>query len=377
MNFENNGSTTNVISGNFGFHPQVTQTVEEAATMPRQIEHTPTMVVSKDKHDTLFAKEKEVVEQPMYDGNVSDFFSNRKAIWAGQGEKVDGCMSVEEVFAQVPRLASPINKEPIFDQNGKQIPNFFATIRECDRRSLGIVGARYKILQNVDAFSMLDELIGEGMRFQNIGTWKDDSRVWILGKLPQDYQIDGDKVNSFILFKNSFDGSGAIQIAITPVRVVCQNMINLALKSASRSWSARHTSSVDRKLDEARETLNLSEIYMKRLQEEFDRLSMIKMDKDKVIKFTNQIAPVIEGRSERQNRNAKQIQADILRIYSSAPDLKDRDETAARFLQAVADADDHRTPARKTKDYAANRFEKLVDGNGSMLDKAYDLVLSA
>lgn len=374
MRFGVNGAT--VESNVIDFNPVVTQSPDTPKVPLR--EHTPGMVISKSESDLKFARDKEKVEQPVYEGNVSDFFGSRKAIWYGQGDRIDDCMSVDEVFAKVPRLASPINKEPIFDQNGRQIPNYFATIRECDRRSMGVVKSNYHVVQNPDAFGMLDDLVGEGVRLENVGTWANESRVWVLGKLPKDYTFDGDKVEPHILLVNSFDGSGSLKIALVVNRIICQNQIAINLKNAKRSWSARHTRTIEGRMDEARESLGLSEIYMQKLQEEYDRLSTIKINADKVIEYSNILSPHIEGGSERQNRNASQLRESILRVYLEAPDLKDRDQNATRFLQAVADVEDHRIPARRTANFASNRFEKIANGErNTLLNRAYDIVLAA
>lgn len=380
MRFGNNGVVVENGSNVVAFpqrKEEKNMNAEPIVVEPTRHSNVPDMVISKDSNDLRFATDKVLVEEPVYNGNVSDFFSNRKAIWEGQGERIDGCMSVEEVFNRVPLLASPINKEPIYDQNGAEIPGFYATIREQDRRSMGIVKGKYHVLQNTDAFSLLDDLVGEGVRLQSIGTWNGDSRTWILGRTPNDYKIDGDDVAPYILLLNSFDGSGSLKIAMVVNRVACQNMISLTLKNAQRTWSARHTATITGKLDQARETLGLADEYMKHLQTAYNDLLMIKMDENKVVDFCKKLSPEIEGGSETKNRNAKQLREDIQRIWRNAPDLKDRDQTAARFIQAVADAEDHRTPARRTKNFVSNRFENLATGGHSLLDRAYNMVLSA
>ena len=74
---------------------------------------------------------------------------------------------------------------------------------------------------------------------------------------------------------NSHDGSAAIKVAMTPIRVVCQNTLNLALNEAKRSWSAKHTGNIQYRMHEARETLELAHGYMEKLGGEFDRLSCL------------------------------------------------------------------------------------------------------
>ena len=80
------------------------------------------------------------------------------------------------------------------------------------------------------------------------GSLQGGRRTWILARLPQRYIISGDEITPYLVFMNSHDGSGAIKAAMTPVRVVCQNTLNLALSTAKRSWSTNHTGDIQGKL---------------------------------------------------------------------------------------------------------------------------------
>lgn len=51
----------------------------------------------------------------------------------------------------------------------------------------------------------------------------------------------GDWIDSYLVFFKSHNGSGSIKVALTPIRVTCQNTLNLALRKASRIWSTKHT----------------------------------------------------------------------------------------------------------------------------------------
>ena len=108
-------------------------------------------------------------------------------------------------------------------------------------------------------------------------------KVWLLARLPENYQILGDEVTPYLVFSNAHDGSGAIKVAMTPVRVVCQNTLNLALHDAKRIWSTNHTGDMQTKLSEAKKTLLLAEHYMDKLNDEANELSGISMSDKKVM----------------------------------------------------------------------------------------------
>ena len=100
-------------------------------------------------------------------------------------------------------------------------------MRDKDRKVLGVVSDRYKIVQNEEAFAFTDTLLGEGVRYETAGSLQGGKKVWMLAHLPHEYIISGERISPYLVFFNSHDGSGAIKAAITPIRVVCQNTLNL------------------------------------------------------------------------------------------------------------------------------------------------------
>lgn len=188
--------------------------------------------------------------------NVEKMFYTRIVPWHGLGTKVEEAPNSKEALIYA-GLDWKVTQESITTVTVTEICGFKANLRETDKRVLGIVSDRYQIVQNKEAFAFTDSLLGEGVTYETAGSLADGKIVWILAKMPQKYIISGDCIDPYIVFSNTHDGSGAIRIAMTPVRVVCQNTLNLALKSAKRSWSAKHTGNVMNRLDEARQTLQL------------------------------------------------------------------------------------------------------------------------
>jgi hypothetical protein len=188
--------------------------------------------------------------------------------------------------------------------------------------------------------------------------------------MPQKYDILGDDVTPYIVFINSHDGSGAVRVAMTPIRVVCNNMLNMALRSAKRTWSARHTGAIELKLQEARQTLKFADEYMKATQQTFEDLYKIKLNEFEVRQVIADIVPINEHvMNKTQIDNQEKIRADILYRFKEAPDLKDRESTGARFIQAVADTVTHIEPFRKTSNWQENRFKKAIEGK-TLIDVA-------
>ena len=306
---------------------------------------------------------------------VESMFSTRVTPWHGLGKIVAEAPTSEDAI-HLAGLDWDVVQQKIYLEDGTEIKDAYANVRSTDNKPLGIVGNRYQIVQNVEAFSFTDSLLGEGVKYETAGSLKDGKTIWLLAKLPDKYEILGDKVDPYIVFTNTHDGTGSVKVAMTPVRVVCNNTLNMALHSATRTWTTRHTGDINKKLTDAQNTLQLAQNYMNETKVLFEKLNTVKMNDILLHRAVNNLVPIVPEMSTRQEENAKTIRADIITRYNDAPDLVDRDKTGARFIQAVADSTSHIVPMRMTRNYAENKFKKTLDGN-DMLDRAIDIILDA
>lgn len=306
---------------------------------------------------------------------VETMFSVREMPWHGQGIIIEDAPTSEEAI-KIAGLDWEVNQEPIYLQDGTQIEGSYANVRSSDGKPLGIVGERYKVVQNVDAFAFTDALLGEGVKYETAGSLKDGKVIWMLAKMPEQVEILGDKIDPYMVFTNTHDGSGAVRVCMTPVRVVCNNTLNAAMNRAKRVWSARHTGSIKSKLDDAKETLQFANRYMEATKETFETLYKVKLNEFTLYRMVNDIIPIKEDMTDKQKANQQRLRDDILFRYREAPDLTVLDETGARLIQAVADTTSHIDPFRKTKNFEENRFQRTLEGN-MILDRAVTVVLAA
>lgn len=308
--------------------------------------------------------------------NVESMFYTRKAPWHGLGTRVEEAPGSREALIYS-GLDWNVLQRPVYAGNeGIPIEGFTANVRETDNRVLGIVSDRYKVVQNRDAFAFTDALLGKGVRYETAGSLQGGRKVWLLAKLPQRYIVNGDELAPYLVFSNSHDGSGAIKVAITPVRVVCQNTLNLAIDTAKRSWSVCHIGDISDKLEEAKNTLLYAEEYMRELGKEFENLHKIKISNDKAEAIVSRLFPIESDMSEISKKNYLKQQEDILFRYQKAPDLVGMDRDGFRLINAVSDFATHAEPIRRTGSYRETLFSKTVDGN-PLTDKAYTLIKAA
>ena len=304
--------------------------------------------------------------------SVEHMFYVRKTPWHGLGTRVEEALTSQDAL-HYSGLDWTVQQEPLMTETFKDVPGFRANVRSDNGKILGIVGDKYKVVQNHEAFAFTDALIGEGVRYETAGSSNGGRKVWMLARLPERYRLMDEEVDPFIVFTNSHDGSGAIRVAPTPVRVVCQNTLNLALTTAKRSWSMMHTSGVQAKLDEAHDALFKADFYMKALQNEAERLSMQMVSDRQVLKWIDELLPLEENASEKQMLNIARLRNDLTRRYFDAPDLVLLPKNGWRFINAVSDFATHAQPIRETKSYQQNLFAKTIEGH-PVIDKAMRLL---
>ena len=307
--------------------------------------------------------------------NVETMFYTREKPWHGLGTMVAEAPNSKDAL----RLAGhnwKVLQEPVYTENEELIQGYKANVRDTDRKVLGVVTDRYKVIQNEEAFAFTDTLLGEGVRYETAGSLQEGRRVWMLARLPREFIIGGERISPYMVFSNTHDGSGTVKTALTPIRVVCNNTLNLALRTAKRSWSMIHTGDISGKIEEAKNTLLLADEYMTALGQEFENLRKIKLSEKQVLDYIKILLPMEENYSLLQKRGVEKLRADMKMRYFDAPDLKDVGNNGYRFVNAVSDFATHSTPRRKTANYKENIFARTADGN-PMIDRAYQLVKAA
>lgn len=293
--------------------------------------------------------------------NVETMVSVREVPWHGLGTIVQEAMTSEEAL-ELSGLNWNVESKPIFTDEGIEIPGYRANTRDSDNSVLGIVSDRYKIVQNRDAFSFTDALVAEGdTRYETAGSLRDGKQIWLLAKTPT-AKICGDDVDPYICFTNSHDGFGSIKVCMTPIRVVCNNTLNLALNSASRSWNTRHIGDIDDRIEEAKETLSYVNNYMKRLDENSDRLANTKISDDEIAKFIAELFPIAEDATDRVKNNTMNARESYTACYF-APDITKFQNTAWGLVNATSDFATHVKSIRNTSKAKENRWANLLNGN--------------
>lgn len=262
------------------------------------------------------------------------------------------------------------------------VPNKYAVVRDNpvvrgQIDALGVVGGTYHPIQNEAHAEFLNTLVEEsGAHFETAGAIQDGRKVFITMKLPNHINVGGvDQVDTYLAAINSHDGSLPFTIMVTPVRIVCQNTLNLAWEGASSRVKIRHTvNSQASVVSKARETLDMSFGYLDHFQEEAERLintSLTTLEFEKLVHRAfgahEEMAPAVATRRETHVD-------ELMRLFSDSYTHEGLRETAWAGLNTLTEWFDHYAPVR-----GAQADEKRAE-NALLLpkfkDNARDLILS-
>lgn len=193
--------------------------------------------------------------------------------WHGLGTQVDHALIAEEAI-KTANLDWTVDKKEIYFKTPEEEftrGKGYCTVRTDENIPLGIVGENYKPIQNIEAFSFMDTLVlSQEAKYHTAGALYRGEKVWILAKIPSDMIItDEDIVNKYLLLVNNHNGRGALKVFFTPIRVVCQNTLTLALNKSSVSVNIIHKGDVHNKIEQAREILCIAVKYFDDMEIKF------------------------------------------------------------------------------------------------------------
>lgn len=203
--------------------------------------------------------------------------------------------------------AQKAKTQPYIERKGILVPANYATVRTDTDDVLGIVGASYHVVQNVEVFKFFDNAIEDGAALiDTVGALGKGEVIFAVAKIPEEVEItDGDPIEHYLVLTNSHDGSRAIQAFFTAIRVVCQNTLMAAMRGAKNVVSLKHTSGVEANLAMAHRLLDTSKNYWSHVREAYAWMARRQMKTADANKFLATMFPAkvtekVTGKGKRQ-----------------------------------------------------------------------------
>jgi len=235
---------------------------------------------------------------------VESAFYTGVPAWHKIGTVVDEAPSIEDAI-RLAGLDWEVLEEPVFYQkpcaDGDipiEIPNYKALVRSTDGKTLSIMKDSYTVLQNVDAFRFFDNVLDSGLAsLEAAGSLREGQRIWVLAKIrgAEADVVTNDTVEAYLLLCNSHDGSLAVHVLFTPIRVVCNNTLSFALEDAKSERVAnlkiKHTASLSQSLEAVKQAIDIGHQTFRFTVEQYQQLTRKGCD---IVGLKNYVQEVFE-----------------------------------------------------------------------------------
>lgn len=242
--------------------------------------------------------------------------------WHKEGQSVNGLATSAEAI-KASGLDWQVDVEPVYLANGDEVEDSKAIVRQTDKKVFNVLGNRYTPLQNHEAFEFFDGIVGEDEAiYETAGSLKGGKIVWLLAKLPDYIRIGNsdDVVKKYVLLANSHDGSSPVTVMTTPIRVVCNNTLNVALKGQQTRIKVRHTKNMVAKLDQGKYTLGIVNKVYSELADIFNGMDAVSINTETMDTYLNN---VLNGGKDEVATRTENVIDDVKRVYEEGAGVDD------------------------------------------------------
>ena len=259
--------------------------------------------------------------------------------------------------------------------------------KDNENQVIGVVGDKYKIVQNMEVFSALDTLVDSGdARYTAAGEYNDGANIWMVMELPTGVQVANDPHAAFLLVQSSHDGSCAVRIRPIIERLFCANQINRIIKGKHKNdytYVMKHTTNSKLSVEDIRNITQLTYSSIAEYEQVAHNLLQRKVDDRQVKNIFKQVwalpdpvelAPehLLSQGEKRQRTIALTGRESAWNIYSQSHTQENIRGTAFGVWQAVIEHADHFASGG-----ADRRAVATISGrNDKIKDKALNLVLA-
>ncbi len=268
-----------------------------------------------------------------------------------------------------------------------QVPRKQGILRKDTEQVIGVVGEKYKIVQNMEVFGALDSLVDSGeARYTAAGSYNDGSNVWMIMELPGGVQVANDPHAAYLLVQSSHDGSGAVRIRPIIERIFCANQINKLItrtKTNDYTYTMKHTTNAKLSVNDIRAITQLTYTSIQEYEEVADKLLIRRAHNQRardIFRRVWALPSTVEGKpyemltqgERRQQSIAYAARDKAFEIYNQSPTQENIRDTDFGIWQAVVEYADH---------HASGGSERLavatLSGRSDKLkSKALELVLA-
>jgi phage/plasmid-like protein (TIGR03299 family) len=273
-----------------------------------------------------------------FNNGVASFASRKEPAWHGLGKIVEAMTSEEAI--KLGGLDFIVEKRPLYvpgvDMNFEEAKQYkritrsfirneeqtlvpvynklvkfkeqFATVRTDNDFPLGIVGSKYHVIQNHEAFNFIDSIVGQKYaEYETVGALGNGETIFITCKLKQEMIINKDLIDKYLLLTMAHDGTGSIQVMFTPIRVVCNNTLTIALRGNKNKVVIKHTAKAMDRLEQAKQILGLVDQKTQAYEEAFKHLLKIQISDEKAELIIEKSLGLVRDEKDKFSTRAENI----------------------------------------------------------------------
>lgn len=305
-------------------------------------------------------------------------FASTEKAWHGLGQIVDKAMTSKEAI-ELANMDYTVDKRQAYMEIDGQyipVPKKNVTYRTDTNEVFGIVGDRYHIVQNTEAFEFFDAIVGENEAvFETAGCLKKGEVVFITAKLPSYIAVKDDVVDNYLLLSSSHDGSRGIQVMFTPVRVVCNNTLSAAYGNAKYRVNITHTKSAKDQLRKAHEIMGISNLLSNELNDLYNAMAKTRINDNSLEKFIVDSLELDFDEEGKLSTRATNIVSSVREYYEVGPGQQEFVGTVWGAYNAITGYFQNVREYKSNEDkLSQNMFGTLHTRNNQSLKLAMELV---
>ena len=259
--------------------------------------------------------------------------------------------------------------------------------KDNENQIIGVVGEKYKVVQNMEVFNALDTLVDSGdARYTAAGEYNNGANIWMIMELPNGVTVANDPHTAFLLVQSSHDGSGAVRIRPIIERIFCDNQINKLItknKKNDYTYTMKHTTNAVLSVQDIRNITQLTyqsiAEYEQTAAHLLRRTADVQRAKD-IFRKVWALPSTVEGKpydmltqgERRQQTLAYTARDKAFEVYSQSDTQENIRGTDFGIWQAVVEYADHHASGGSARLAVAT----LSGRNDTIKNKALELVLA-
>lgn len=296
------------------------------------------------------------------------------------GNSLQGISSTNETIKEVLSVGGldwEVEKVPHYQEVDGQmieIPGTSIVRRKDNFNPLGVVSSKsYELIQNDRYFDVLDDIGKERpMEYIAAGTFQGGKRVWLTSKLPTIEIVEHEKFDLYLVFQTAHDGKNSMKVSLTPVRAMCENAMNTAVRDAYRTWNFPHYNGINERIKQVGKTFNMVDLYIQKYQEYMEKLLDKSVTSGDLEYYVDELFPLKDEMEMWQIEALEDKRQHFLSLYK-ATDVKKYQGTGYGVLLATSDYSTHPLNSEAANFSMEGHFSRIINGH-PMIDKVTELL---